>query len=57
MSVDRPSLERAAMESVTADAYYDLCDTIEEASDKELQDIVDGCTPASLNYPKGVNDV
>ncbi len=57
MSIDRSALEKAAMESVSADFYYEMCDTIEEASDTELQDIVDGRVPASTHFQEGVGNV
>jgi len=38
----REDLEKSAMEAVCACQHYDLADNIENMTDEELQDIIDG---------------
>lgn len=44
MSIDRSALEQEALEAVSAELYYELCDNIGEMSERELLDIVNGHT-------------
>ncbi len=57
MSVDRIELEQVAMESVTAEFYYDLADTVQETPDEELKDIIEGRVPASIHFKEGMDNV
>jgi hypothetical protein len=38
--IDREILEQQALETVSADLYYDLADNIDSATDHELIDII-----------------
>lgn len=42
MSVDRQSLEAAALIAVSSENYYDLADNIQVTTNEELQMIIDG---------------
>ena len=42
MTLTREELEKAAMQAVCACQHYDLADNLENTSDEELQDIIDG---------------
>lgn len=47
MGVDRDTLEMEALQAVSVDDYYELCDTLSETTDEELQMIV-----AAANQPR-----
>ena len=40
MSTDREQLEQEALEAVSADEYYELCDNLDSTSDEELEKII-----------------
>lgn len=40
MSTDREQLEKEALEVVSAEDYYELCDNLDAASDSELVKII-----------------
>lgn len=40
MSTDREQLEKAALKAIPAEDYYELCDTLDEASDFDLEKII-----------------
>lgn len=40
--IDRETLEKQALQAVSAELYYDLADNIDEASDADLEAIIAG---------------
>lgn len=38
--IDRETLEQQAMQTVSAELYYDLADNLETATDEELRQII-----------------
>lgn len=40
MSRDREQLEKEALEAVSAEDYYELCDNLDATSDSELEEII-----------------
>ena len=41
MKIDRDTLEKMALKTVSAELYYDLADNIDAMSDVELYDIIE----------------
>ena len=41
MSLDREFLEIQALATISSENYYDLADTIDSLTDKDLQDLID----------------
>ncbi|WP_299194703.1 hypothetical protein [uncultured Amphritea sp.] len=55
MSTSRDVLEKEALKAASADIYYDLLDTIETATEQELQDIIDSNN--NIDQPIDLNSI